>query len=85
MNCYSALTEPDERFRHMKIGSAIAHVVRWLVTVASSSIPCDFMWGSWWIKAVAQVCFVIIIPHYFTLIFRCTITNQVAHHHILTF
>ena len=58
MNCYSASTEPDERFRHMKIGNAIAHVVRWLVTVALSSIPRDFMWGSWWIIAVAQISFV---------------------------
>ena len=57
MYCYSSSTEPDERFRHMKIGTAIAHVFRWLVTVALSSIPCDFMWSSWWITVVAQVCF----------------------------
>ena len=56
MNCYSASTESDERFKHMKIGNAIAHVVRWLVTVALSSSPRDFMWGSWWVQAVAQVC-----------------------------
>jgi hypothetical protein len=45
MYCCSSSTEPDERFRQTKIGNAIAHVVRWLVTVALSSIPCDFMWG----------------------------------------
>jgi len=43
MNCYTASTESDERFRHMKIGNAIAHVVRWLVTAALSSSPPDFM------------------------------------------
>jgi hypothetical protein len=55
MNCYSASTEPDERFRHMKIGNAIAHVVRRLVTVALSSVPPGFTWVSWWIIAVAHM------------------------------
>jgi hypothetical protein len=69
MYCYSSSKEPDERFRHVKIGNAMAHVVRWLVTVALNSIPCDFMWGSWWIKAVAQVCFVFFPGnHHFTLL-----------------
>jgi hypothetical protein len=82
MNCYSASTEPDERFRHMKIGNAIAHVVRWFVTVALSSSPRDFMWGSWWIKAVAQVCFVFFPGNHSTLLHTYL---QVAHYHNLTF